>query len=310
MNPAGDIAYEHGPAPDAKRLPAWLRRPIASRGSASAVEGVLGELSLNTVCQSAKCPNRPECFSGGTATFLVMGDACTRACGFCGVRESAPAPLDPDEPRRVAEAAVRLRLSHVVVTMVTRDDIADGGAAHLAAVIEAVREAAPGVSVEVLTSDFAGGCEAIDTVADARPDVLAHNVETVPRLYELVRPGARYERSLAVLRRFSAGLSAPPVKSGLMLGLGESAEEVVDVMRDLRSRGVEMLTLGQYLRPGPAQLPVARFVEPDAFAALERQALALGFNSVASAPLVRSSYRAKEMLCGDQPQTAIGNSTI
>lgn len=311
MTPGADTPYAHGSAPHTKRLPPWLRRPIAMPGQAAAVEGLLGELRLSTVCKSAKCPNRGECFASGTATFLVMGDACTRGCRFCAVETRQPAPLDPDEPRRVAEAAARMRLSHVVVTMVTRDDLADGGAAHIVSVIEALRQAVPDASVEVLTSDFAGSRESVDAVVAARPAVFNHNLETVPRLYEPVRPGAVYERSLAVLRRAGAGPDALPVKSGLMLGLGESAEEVVDVMRDLRACGVTMLTLGQYLRPSPAHLPVARFVEPDVFARLALEAQAMGFVTVASAPFVRSSHRAGEMVRGDQLEAeATGNSTI
>lgn len=288
------MTYEHGT--DSKRLPAWLRRPLATPGQFSAVEGLLGELRLNTVCQSAKCPNRGECFSAGTATFLIMGDACTRGCRFCAVETRVPAPLDDDEPRRVAQAALRMGLSHVVVTAVTRDDVADGGAAHFVAVIEALREAVPAASIEVLTSDFAGRLESVDAVADARPDVFNHNLETVPRLYEQVRPGADYGRSLAVLERARARVVGMPTKSGLMLGLGEQPDEVLEVMADLRSAGCELLTLGQYLRPSTAHLPVAEFVDPAVFARLARDAKRMGFASVASAPFVRSSYHAREML--------------
>jgi lipoyl synthase len=247
------------------------------------------------VCQSAKCPNRGECFSDGTATFLIMGDACTRGCRFCAVETRTPEPLDSDEPRRVAEAAVKLGLSHVVVTTVTRDDLPDGGAAHFVAVIGALRDAVPSVAVEVLTSDFAGRVESVDTVAAAHPDVFNHNVETVPRLYESVRPGADYARSLGVLARVRETQPDLPTKSGLMLGLGETADEVRDVMRDLLGNGVEMLTLGQYLRPSKEHLPVAEFVEPSVFAELERSAYELGFRAVASAPYVRSSYHAGQL---------------
>ncbi len=290
----------HPPSPDRpERMPAWLRRPLARPGQYAAVEGLLGELRLNTVCQSAKCPNRGECFASGTATFLVMGDACTRGCHFCAVENRAPAALDPDEPRRVAKAARQLELAHVVVTMVTRDDVVDGGAGHLAAVVEALRETVPSASIEVLTSDFAGSLDAVDTVVRANPDVFNHNVETVPRLYSHVRPGADYERSLAVLARAAqprhSGASDMPVKSGLMLGLGETAEEIVDVMRDLHESGVRLLTLGQYLRPSPENLPVESFVEPEVFEELERRALAIGFLGVASAPYVRSSYAAGDL---------------
>lgn len=290
--------YSHGSTPGTRRLPAWLRRPIARPGAANEVASLLGELRLNTVCQSAKCPNRGECFSEGTATFLIMGEACTRGCKFCAVESSPPAPLDPDEPRRVAEAARRLGLRHVVVTTVTRDDLDDGGAAHFVAVIEAVRDAVPSAAVEVLTSDFSGALDSVDLVASARPDVFNHNVETVPRLYPEVRPQADYSRSLAVLRRVTDMHPDLPTKSGLMLGLGETIEEVLDVLTDLRTHGVSMLTLGQYLRPGPELLPVAEFVEPSVFSSLSREAYGMGFTAVASAPFVRSSYHAGDLASG------------
>lgn len=277
----------------------WLRRPLAHPGQFGAVEGLLGELRLNTVCQSAKCPNRGECFSSGTATFLIMGDACTRGCRFCAVDSRQPEPLDADEPRRVAEAASRMGLSHVVITTVTRDDVGDGGAAHFVAVIESLRAAVPDATVEVLTSDFAGRLESVRTVVAAGPDVYNHNLETVPRLYEHVRPGADYVRSLTVLRTARESARSDrrdtPTKSGLMLGLGESFDEVLDVMGDLRAAGVELLTLGQYLRPSAKHLPVAEFVDPEVFARLGREGRRMGFRSVASAPFVRSSYHAREM---------------
>jgi lipoyl synthase len=279
----------------AARLPEWLRRPIARTGVAGSVAQMLEELELNTVCQSAKCPNRGECFSSGTATFLIMGDACTRGCRFCAVETRVPAPLDPDEPRRVAEAAKRLALKHVVVTTVTRDDLPDGGAAHFVAVIEALRAALPETAVEVLTSDFGGRLESVDIVAAARPDVFNHNIETVPRLYESVRPGADFARSLGVLARVRETQPDLPTKSGLMLGLGETPDEVREAMSDLLGSGVSMLTLGQYLRPSQAHLPVAEFVEPSVFAELARDAYKLGFIAVASAPYVRSSYHAGEL---------------
>jgi len=255
----------------------------------------MGELRLNTVCQSAKCPNRGECFSSGTATFLIMGDACTRACRFCAVETRVPEPLDPDEPRRLAEAALRMGLTHVVVTTVTRDDVADGGAAHFVEVIRALRETVPDATVEVLTSDFAGRFESVDAVAAARPDVFNHNLETVPRLYAEVRPGADYERSLDVLARVRETQPDLPTKSGLMLGLGETEEEVLGVVEDLLGHGVALLTLGQYLRPSAAHLAVAEFVEPEVFSRLGKAARQMGFLSVSSAPFVRSSYHAGEM---------------
>lgn len=287
------MAYEHGPA--ARRLPAWLRRPVAHGGEYVAVEALLEELRLSTVCREARCPNRGECYASGTATFLIAGDACTRGCRFCAVESRAPLPLDEREPARVAEAVVRMGLRHAVITMVTRDDLADGAAAHVVATIEAVRAVSPGTTVEVLVSDFSGDERAIDAVVDARPDVFNHNVETVPRLYPSVRPGADYRRSLGVLARARVRASEMPVKSGMMLGLGETHEEVVDVMRDLREAGCELLTLGQYLRPSARHLPVAAFIEPAGFAALAREARRLGFTGVASAPFVRSSYHAAEL---------------
>ncbi len=293
------MAYEHGDgAQGTARMPSWLRRPIATPGKAVAVEGLLGELRLNTVCQSAKCPNRGECYASGTATFLVAGDVCTRGCRFCAVEARTPAPLDPSEPARVAEAVARMGLSHVVVTMVTRDDLADGAAAHMVAVVEAVRAALPEAAVEVLVSDFGGREASVDLVTDARPDVFNHNLETVPRLYAEVRPGADYERSLRVLARAGERGDGMPTKSGLMLGLGETPDEVVPVVRDLRAAGVSMLTLGQYLRPSKDHLPVAEFVEPDVFRTLAREARALGFSAVAAEPFVRSSYHAAELAGG------------
>lgn len=284
--------YEHGTSSDSRRLPAWLRRPIAREGRFASTDALLAELELNTVCAEARCPNRGECYSEGTATFLVLGDACTRDCRFCAVGSRAPGPPDADEPRRVAEATRRLGLRHVVVTMVTRDDLPDGGAGHVAATVRAVRDAVPEVAVEVLVSDLAGDASALGVVVGSGPDVFNHNIETVRRLYADVRPQADYRRSLDVLAR--AGTLAPsmPIKSGLMLGLGETLDEVRDAMSDLREAGCTMLTLGQYLRPSAEHLPVARFVEPAEFATLARDAYRLGFESVSSAPFVRSSYRA------------------
>jgi len=288
------VAYDHGT--NARRLPAWLRRPIAHGGEYAAVEGLLDRLELSTVCREARCPNRGECYASGTATFLIAGDVCTRGCRFCAVESGRPVPLDPGEPDRVAEAVEAMGLRHAVITMVTRDDLEDGAAAHVVATIRAVRARTPDVAVDVLVSDFGGRGASVDAVADARPDVFNHNVETVPRLYKTVRPGADYRRSLAVLAR--AGERAPgmPTKSGLMLGLGETHDEVVEAMRDLREAGVELLTLGQYLRPSAAHLPVAAFVEPDEFAELARVGRRLGFSGIASAPFVRSSYHAAELL--------------
>jgi len=257
------MTYEHGTTE--KRLPSWLRRPLARPGAFAQVDVMLHELGLHTVCQSAKCPNRGECFSEGTATFLVLGDACTRGCRFCAVETRRPQAPDPGEPARVGE-------------------------------VEAIRAAAPGAAIEVLVSDFGGDLAAVDAVVDARPDVFNHNVETVPRLYETVRPGAEYARSLGVLAHGAKRQPGIPVKSGLMLGLGETSEEVEQVMRDLIEAGCAMLTLGQYLRPSATHLPVTEFVPPARFAALARTAYSLGFTSVASAPFVRSSYHAAEQV--------------
>ena len=275
-----------------------MRRHLAHGGEYRAEERHLDELQLATVCQEAKCPNRGECYASGTATFLIAGDACTRGCRFCAVETRVPQPLDPDEPTRVAEAVSRLGLRHAVVTMVTRDDLDDGAFGHVVATIAAIRTAAPGVAIEVLVSDFGGSDEAVDAVADAAPDVFNHNLETVPRLYAEVRPGASYERSLRVLAHAKERAPGMPTKSGLMLGLGETHDEVVAVVRDLRAIGCDYLTLGQYLRPSARHLPVAEFVTPEAFAALAREGYALGFAGVASAPFVRSSYHAAELAEG------------
>jgi lipoic acid synthetase len=276
-------------------MPAWMRRTIAAPGRSAEVAAILDELRLNTVCAGAKCPNRGECHAAGTATFMVLGTACTRDCRFCAVEPTRPQPPDEGEPVRVAEAACRMGLRHVVVTMVTRDDLADGGAAHVVAAIEALRLRLPSVRVEVLVSDFGGSEASVDLVAGARPDVFNHNVETVPRLYSQVRPQAHYVRSLRVLARAREMCPGMPTKSGLMVGLGERPEEVEGVLTDLRATGVDIVTIGQYLRPSAAHLPVAEFVAPERFAHYEGVARALGFAGVASAPFVRSSYHAAEV---------------
>jgi lipoic acid synthetase len=252
---------------------------------------------LRTVCQEARCPNAWECFARRTATFLILGDRCTRDCRFCNIASGPPRPVDPEEPRRVAEAAARLELDHVVVTAVTRDDLPDGGASHFAATIEAVRRRLPSAAIEVLVPDFGGDRAALAAVLAARPAVLNHNLETVARLYPLVRPQALYARSLALL----AAVEGIPAKSGIMLGLGESTAEVRQALRDLHRAGCRILTLGQYLRPSPRHLPVARYVPPEEFARLGDEARAMGFSQVASAPLVRSSYRAGEFFRALRP---------
>jgi len=276
------------------RRPSWLKKRIPAGGGSSRVREVLEGLRLNTVCRSALCPNSSECFNEGTATFLVMGPDCTRSCRFCAVGKREPAPLDPGEPLRVAEAAKSLGLRHVVVTSVTRDDLEDGGAAHFAATIRAIR-AVSDAAVEVLVSDFGGRRESVAEVVAAGPDVFNHNVETVPRLYREVRPEADYSRSLDVLRW--AGELSPGIatKSGLILGLGETLDEVREVFGDLRAAGVRMVTAGQYLQPSREHLPVRRFVPPGEFEALRECALAMGFDAAFSAPFVRSSYHAAEV---------------
>ena len=287
---------EH-PAP--KRLPAWLRRPIPLGAKASRVARTLDELNLATVCNGAQCPNRAECFACGTATFMILGDTCTRNCGFCAVSHDSPKPPDPAEADAVAQAAQRLALKHVVITCVTRDDLPDGGAAHFAATIAAVGARCPDAVVDVLTSDFQGRHEAIATVVGAGPDIFNHNVETVGRLYPRVRPQADYQRSLDVLAAAgdlaAGGDRTLYTKSGLMVGLGETADEVRDVMRDLRDVGCAILTIGQYLAPSPEHLPVMRFVEPAEFDALAADAREMGFAAVAAGPFVRSSYLAEDV---------------
>ena len=281
-------------------MPGWMRRPLAAPGRSAEVSGLLDELGLNTVCRSAKCPNRGECYASGTATFMVLGTECTRDCRFCAVETARPVAPDPGEPAHVAEAAERMGLRHVVVTMVTRDDLPDGGAAYVVATIEALRRRVPSTTVEVLVSDFGGDESAIDAVACARPDVFNHNVETVPRLYPTVRPQADYQRSLRVLARAKEAVPGLPTKSGLMVGLGETGEEVEGVLRDLRAAGVDLVTIGQYLRPSARHLEVTEFVAPKVFDRYAAAARALGFAGVASAPFVRSSYHAGEMADGLQ----------
>ena len=282
-------------------LPAWLKRPIPPAGAARRVSAVLNRLKLPTVCLSAKCPNRPECFARRTATFMILGTHCTRRCRFCAVESGSPDPIRDDEPEAVAEACLELDLAHVVITSVTRDDLPDGGAGQFARTIAAVRRRLPRATVEVLVPDFRGDMEALKAVLAAGPDVFNHNIETVPRLYPAVRPGADYRRSLAVLARAARWAAASPdarpiTKSGLMLGLGERDEEVLAAMADLRGVSCRILTIGQYLAPSPAHLPVQRFVEPAKFDAWRRRGEAMGFEAVAAGPFVRSSYRAEELL--------------
>jgi lipoic acid synthetase len=280
--------------PAATRKPDWLKRRLPTGDAFNRVRELIEAGKLHTVCQEAKCPNIWECYSRHTATFLIMGDRCTRNCRFCSVSPGSPAPLDTDEPDRVATAVERMGLKYVVVTSVTRDDLPDGGAAHFAATIGAIRRRVPGAEIEVLIPDFQGNRAALAAVLGARPNVLNHNIETVPRLYPAVRPQADYRRSLELLRRSHEWDPSIPTKSGLMLGLGESPEELRQTLGDLRDAACRVLTLGQYLQPSPEHLPVEAYVPPAEFESWRREALEMGFAEVASAPFVRSSYHARE----------------
>ncbi|MCE5334524.1 MAG: lipoyl synthase [Desulfobacteraceae bacterium] len=285
------------------RKPHWLKLKLPIGPVFEEVRSLMRSGDLHTVCQEAKCPNQWECFSAHTATFLILGSRCTRNCRFCAVDHGPPDPPDNGEPLRVANAAGRLGLRYVVVTSVTRDDLPDGGASLFAATIRALHEAIPDVLVEVLIPDFRGDPEALRAVVSAGPDVLNHNLETVPRLYLTVRPGAVYDRSLDLLRAAGRFDSSLPVKSGLMLGLGETADEIREALADLLDAGCRMLTLGQYLQPSADHLPVARFVTPEEFEDWKGIALEMGFSRVASGPLVRSSYHAKDLFasgCGEE----------
>jgi lipoic acid synthetase len=282
------------PALHQKRKPDWLRVRFPSSPVFHSTKSLISDLHLVTVCEEAQCPNRWECWSAGTATFMIAGERCTRACGFCAVDTAKPFPLDPDEPRRVAEAIGRLKLRHIVLTSVCRDDIEDGGAEHFAQTIRAIRALSPALVVEVLTPDFNGRLESLQTVADAAPDVFNHNLETVERLTPLVRSRAKYRLSLQVLEQFRELAPSIATKSGLMLGLGEREEEILASMDDLRAVGVQVLTLGQYLRPTPSHLPVVEYVTPEKFEEYRKIGIEKGFQHVASGPLVRSSYHAAE----------------
>jgi lipoic acid synthetase len=274
--------------------PQWLRAPAPSGENYQDLKSLIERLRLHTVCESAACPNVGECWNHRTATFMILGNVCTRRCGFCAVQKGAPLPVDYNEPARVAEAVAAMGLKFAVITSVNRDDREDGGAELFAMVIRAIRERIPGCGVEVLIPDFQGNRDAVRTVMEARPDVLNHNTETVPRLYRQVRLGARYERSLDVLQYAKEVAPGTPTKSGLMLGLGERMDEVLDVIRDLRAHQVDILTLGQYLRPSPKHLPIVRYVTPQEFAELKRAGYEMGFGHVESGPLVRSSYHASD----------------
>jgi lipoic acid synthetase len=280
--------------PARRRLPEWLKRPIPAAGGTYYTKDLVAELGLETICESARCPNRSECWTRRTATFMVLGDVCTRPCGFCAVRRGHPEAVADDEPGRLAEACARLGLKHVVITSVTRDDLPDGGADHFRRCILAVR-ARTGATVEVLTPDFDGKADAIDVVLSAAPEVFNHNLETVARLQQYVRRKSQYAVSLQVLEHAKRSRPSVRTKSGLMLGLGETTEEVVETLADLRAVGCDLVTLGQYLQPSPRHLPVVRYLPPAEFDELGRLARALGFDQVASGPFVRSSYHADEM---------------
>jgi lipoyl synthase len=282
------------PTSAARRLPSWLKRPLPNGNGNFFTDGLLQELRLETVCENARCPNRPECYARRTATFMVLGNVCTRPCGFCSVHKGAPEVLEDDEPARVAEAAHRLGLRHVVITSVTRDDLPDGGADHFRRCVLAVRERT-GAAVEVLTPDFMGDLTAVDTVLRAAPEVYNHNMETVPRLYKKVRGRASYQRSLDLLSHVKRRSPTTVTKSGLMLGLGETVEELFEVLADLRAVMCDMLTLGQYLAPTLKHIPVARYVQPEEFDSLAVLARTMGFRKVTAGPFVRSSYHADEM---------------
>jgi lipoic acid synthetase len=289
------------------RLPGWLRRKHVVGANAESVQKLLDELGLATVCSSAHCPNMAECFQRRTATFMILGEHCTRACRFCAVHTAAPEPVRADEPEAVAEACVRLGLRHVVITSVTRDDLPDGGAGHFAAVCRAVRHRLPEAIIEILTPDFQGHRDDVETALSGGADIFNHNVETVPRLYATVRPQADYAQSLRVLewgRQWAGERNAPVhTKSGVMVGLGETRDELRQVFHDLHAAGCEILTIGQYLAPSPEHHPVVRFVEPSEFEEMEQEARAIGFAAVAAGPFVRSSYHADQVFRSGQYET-------
>jgi lipoic acid synthetase len=276
------------------RKPNWLKVKSPGGETYAEVRRLMRDLELHTVCEEAHCPNVGDCWNHRAATFLILGDVCTRNCAYCAVAHGTPEPLDREEPRRLAEAVEAMRLRHVVVTSVDRDDLPDGGAGQYAAVVREIRRRMTETTVELLIPDFKGDEAALRLVVEARPDILNHNLETVPRLYRLARPGGRYERALELLRRAKAMDPLLVTKSGIMVGLGETWEEAVAALRDLRAVGVDLVTVGQYLRPSDAHLPVARFWTPDEFGELQRLGMAMGFRHVESGPLVRSSYHAWE----------------
>jgi len=274
----------------------WLRRKLPDQKALERMDSLLKELNLHTVCDSALCPNRGECFKKGTATFMILGNICTRNCQFCAVEKGNPLPLDLEEPYHIAQAAKHLNLKHVVITSVTRDDLPDGGAKHFARTITEIKKILPESTIEVLVPDFEGSWEALQIVIDAHPEVINHNIETVSRLYKLVRPKAVYKRSLELLRQIKIRDKNIISKSGVMVGLGEEKDEMIKAMKDLREVDCNILTIGQYLKPSPHHLKVSNYIHPDEFEAYRKIGMSLGFKYVASAPLVRSSYQAGEIL--------------
>jgi len=275
------------------RKPEWIRMKVPDSARFQEIKRVLRENNLHTVCEEASCPNIGECFSGGTATFMILGDICTRRCPFCDVAHGKPLPPDVNEPKNLANTIAQMQLKYVVITSVDRDDLKDGGAQHFVDCIQAVREASPNIKIEILVPDFRGRLEvAMAILNESPPDVMNHNLETVPRLYKQARPGSDYQNSLNLLKKFSEMYPHIPTKSGLMLGLGETDDEIIEVMQDLRAHNVSMLTLGQYLQPSVHHLPVMRYVEPEIFDAFKQKANTMGFNNAASGPMVRSSYHA------------------
>ncbi len=275
------------------KMPGWIRAKSPNSPEVLELKAILREQKLHTVCEEASCPNLGECFAHGTATFMILGDLCTRRCPFCDVGHGKPLAPDMDEPRHLAETIAAMKLKYVVITSVDRDDLRDGGAAHFADCIQATRAISPATRIEILTPDFRGRLEAaLDELGKAPPDVMNHNLETVPRLYKAARPGADYAHSLKLLKDFKLRHPNIPTKSGLMVGLGETDDEILEVMRDLRAHDVDMLTIGQYLQPSQAHLPLLRYVTPEQFAAFEQAAMEMGFKQAACGPMVRSSYHA------------------
>ncbi len=290
------IQADNMPAVRRKRLPKWFRVPAPGSSGYRELKDLMQGLNLHTVCESARCPNIGECWNSGTATFMILGDICTRSCGFCAVKTGRPEGLDTEEPERVAAAVQNMRLRHAVVTSVNRDELEDGGAVIFANTIRAIRRLCPKTTVEVLIPDFQGNWQALSEVIDAKPDILNHNVETVPRLYKTMRPQAQYDRSLGLLVQAKKIAPEMQTKSGIMVGAGEALEEVYQTIRDIADCATDILTVGQYLQPTPDHMPMARFYHPDEFKEIEQIAIALGIRHVESGPLVRSSYHAADQV--------------